>query len=879
MTVTVARIELSSCWCGTELAAVERGLARMPGVRSVHVDRTRSVAHVGYDPARTDRGTLMAALESGGYDCTCEDCPDSCCQPGDPAVDAADAMPRAGGHGEDPAGRHAGGHPGGAGGHAETGHEGHRGDPSAEDGDEHAGHGAAMVDAMLRRFVVCAVLTIPIILYSPIGESIGFTAHPPFGLSMAWFGLILGTPVVLWGGWVFISSALRSLRHGEVTMMTLIATGILVAYLYSVFATFLDAEDVFFEAAAMLTTLSLIGHWLEMRSRYATGRAVEALLELAPPTARVRRAGAETEVPLDDVVTGDEVVVRPGEKVPVDGTVVDGTSYVDESMISGEPLPVAKSAGSPVVGGTINTTGAFTFTATAVGADTALSRIVQMVRNAQASKAPAQRLADTAGKYLVYVALGSGILTFLVWSLAGDEGIGFAITTAVSAVVIACPDALALATPTAITVGVGQGARGGVLFKNAAALEATAAINTVVFDKTGTLTEGKPTVTDVIPTPAPATATDTAATDTTGTRTGGEPTGTDAIPDSAPVVAAEPADADAGDAKDGSEAAARAADEALQPTARKDGVDAAAFAAAADEVLRLAARADQPSQHPLAEAIVAAARARGWPVDPPAEFDSAPGYGVVAVVDGRRVLLGNARLLAREGIAVDALAAWADKSAADGKTAMYVAADGAPLGAVAVADTVRASAAAAVSRLHDDGVAAVMLTGDRAATAQAVARSLGVDDVISDVLPEDKAAEIAALQRRGAKVAMVGDGVNDAPALAQADIGIAIGAGTDVAVETADIVLVRDDPADVGHALRIARAVRRKIKQNLFWAAIYNVLAIPLAAGVLHPSLGLALRPEWAALMMSASTIIVTFNALLLRRLKPAPQPAEPATP
>ena len=793
MTVAVAEIALANCFCGTELAQVEHDLAGLQGVTSVHLDRTRSVAHVGYDPARTDLPALEAALVGRGYRCTCTDCPQSCCQPGDPALDSRDRMASESDRTAAPE------HDRGRAGHdSHVDHERHAGHEGREEHEAHAGHGAAMVRDMLRRFAVCAALTIPIVLYSPIGESLGFGANPPFGLSMAWFGLVLATPVVLWGGWVFISSAWRSLLHGEVTMMTLIATGILVAYIYSVFATFAGVEDVFFEAAAMLTTLSLIGHWLEMRSRYATGRAVEALLSLAPPTARVRRGGSEVEVPLAEVAAGDEVVVRPGEKVPVDGTVTEGSSYVDESMITGEPVPVSKTAGSSVVGGTINTTGAFAFTATAVGADTALARIVQMVRNAQASKAPAQRLADTAGKYIVYVALGSGVATFLAWALFGDHGVGFAITAAVSAVVIACPDALALATPTAITVGVGQGARGGVLFKNAAALEATAGVNTVVFDKTGTLTQGKPAVTDVVP----------------------------------------------------------------------------AAGADADDVLLLAARADQPSQHPLGEAVVAAARDRGWPVDPPSGFDSVPGHGVVADVDGRRVLLGNARLLEREGVAVKELLPYADEFASQGRTAMYVAADGKALGLLTVADTVRTTARSAVTGLHRDRVKAVMLTGDRAATAHAVAREVGVDTVIADVLPQDKASSIAALQQKASKVAMVGDGVNDAPALAQAEVGIAIGAGTDVAVETADIVLVRDDPADVGYALRIARAVRRKIKQNLFWAAIYNLLAIPVAAGVLYPSLGLRLRPEWAALLMSASTIIVTFNALLMRRIKPQRTPA-----
>ncbi|MEV0270009.1 copper-translocating P-type ATPase [Hamadaea sp. NPDC050747] len=825
----IAEIALTACFCGTELAHLEHDLRSRPGVTSVHIDRTRSVAHVGLDPARTDRAEVEAFLRQAGYDCTCRDCADSACQHGHPAAGHEDTHAAHHAHAahEHAAHEHAAHDAHAAHTHAahdaqgapdeHAGHDTHaapdehaaRDEHAAHDGrkaeehkaheghgnghDEHAGHGADMVADMFRRFLVSAVLTIPIVLYSPIGETFGFTAHPPFGLSMAWFGLILATPVVWWGGWPFISAAARSLRRGEVTMMTLIATGILVAYLYSIGATFLGEEDVFFEAAAMLTTLSLIGHWLEMRSRYATGRAVEALLSLAPPTARVRRHGQEQEVPLDQVVTGDEIVVRPGEKVPVDGEVLDGSSYVDESMITGEPVPVAKQAGAKVVGGTINTTGAFSFRATAVGADTALARIVQMVRNAQASKAPAQRLADTAGKYLVYVALGAGAFTFLAWAIFGSHGIGFAVTAAVSAIVIACPDALALATPTAITVGVGQGARGGVLFKNAAALEATAGVTAAVFDKTGTLTAGTPSVTDVV---------------------------------------------------------------AL------DGV-------AEDDMLRLAASADQPSQHPLAEAIVTAARDQGSAVNPPQDFDSVPGHGVVATVEGRRVLIGNVRLLERERISLDGLPDRAAALAADGKTAMYVAVDGTPWGLIAVADKVRDSAKDAIAALHSDGVKTVMLTGDQARTAEAVARQVGVDRVLADVLPEDKAANITRLQGDGTKVAMVGDGVNDAPALAQADVGIAIGAGTDVAVETADVVLVRDDPADVAYALRVARAVRTKIKQNLFWAAIYNVLAIPIAAGVLYPSLGILLRPEWAALLMSASTIIVTVNALLLRRLRP----------
>jgi P-type Cu2+ transporter len=794
--MNVAEIALRFCYCGTELAGLEALLARQPGVRSLEIDRTRSVAHVGYDSAVTGPGALASQLERHGYGCDCADCPASCCQPGHPAAGEVD---------EQEVHRHHATH---AAAHPTTSHEGHEGMRHAEaehaamapgepgehgEHGEHAGHGADMVNAMLRRFVVSAILTVPIVVFSPIGAAIGLPSQPPWGIPMSWFGLVLATPVVWWGGWPFISSAARSLRHGQVTMMTLIAVGILVAYLYSVGATLLAQEDVFFEAAAMLTTLSLIGHWLEMRSRYATGQAVEALLKLAPPTALVLRRGQETEVPLERVTVGDQIVVKPGAKVPVDGDVLEGSSYVDQSMITGEPVPAAKKPGSKVVGGTINTTGSFVFTATAVGADTALARIVQMVRNAQASKAPAQRLADTAGRYLVFVALGAGALTFAVWMLFGAHGAGFALTAAVSAIVIACPDALALATPTAITVGVGQGARGGVLFKNAAALEATAGVTTVVFDKTGTLTQGRPTVTDVV--------------------------GADGVPP--------------------------------------------------DDVLKMAASADQLSQHPLAQAIVEAAKGKGLVVRAPAAFDSVPGHGVVSTVDGQRVLIGNLRLMQRENIAVDGLTQRASALATEGKTAMYVAAQGKPLGVVAVADTVRDTARAAVDALHQAGMRTVMLTGDQHRTAEAVARQLGIDTVIAEVLPEEKAARIAQLRREGAKVAMVGDGVNDAPALAQADTGIAIGAGTDVAVETADVVLVRDNPADVAYAMTIARAVRTKIKQNLFWAAIYNLLAIPIAAGVLYPSLRLLLRPEWAALLMSASTIIVTFNALLLRRLKP----------
>jgi len=434
-----------------------------------------------------------------------------------------------------------------------------------------------------------------------------------------------------------------------------------------------------------------------------------------------------------------------------------------------------------------------------VGADTALSRIVQMVQNAQASKAPAQRLADLAGKYLVYVALTAGALAFTFWILFGLEGFVFALTVAVSTIVISCPDALALATPTSITVGVGKAARDGVLFKNATVLEATAGVDTVVFDKTGTLTEGKPALTDLEPAPN------------------------------------------------------------IKP----------------EDLLHLAASADQPSQHPLAEAIVRGAKERGIEVHPPDTFDSIPGHGVVASMHGQRVLIGNKKLMEREKVVMAAgnpvaldFEGRVAALAAEGKTAMYIAVDGKMAGIVAVADTVRKSGLEAVRALHGLGVQTVMLTGDNRRTAEAVARQLGIDSVIAEVLPEDKAAKVQELQAQGRKVAMVGDGVNDAPALAQAEVGVAIGAGTDVAVETAGVVLVKNNPADVARSIFLARKVRGKIKQNLFWAAIYNVIAIPIAAGVLYPSTGLLLTPEWAAFAMSASTVSVTFNALLLNRVR-----------
>ncbi len=787
---SVIQVNIEKAYDASEYANLEKYLSKLSGVQGVHLDRTRGVAHLTYDPSVTMAEAIEADLHGCGYKCDCQRRGDSKCQPGHPPVGTRDEAVRVAAKTLET----------GARAHVLDGKAGHvmklpRPGESAHaemEHDEHAGHGAEMVRDLLRRFIVSIILSVPIVLFSPVGKMLGLSGIPPFNIPSQLFGFLLATPVVWWGGWPFISAAWRALRRGEVNMMTLIALGILVSYTYSVVATFLFKGEVFYEAAAMLTSFSLAGHWLEMRSRFATGKAVEALLKLAPATAHVKRNGSESEIPLEQVAVGDELVVRPGDRVPVDGEVISGSSYVDESMISGEPIPVAKNQGARVVGGTVNQTGAFNFRATAVGADTAVARIVQMVQNAQASKAPAQRIADTAGKYLVFVAMGSGLLAFLIWYFLGGEGFLFALTAAVSTIVIACPDALALATPTAITVGVGKGAREGVLFKNATALEATAAVDTVIFDKTGTLTEGKPALTDVI----------------------------------------------------------------------------AANSFSETELLHFAASADQPSQHPLAQAIVTGTQARGIGLSAPENFDSIPGHGVEASVNQRRVLIGNRKLMVREKVALDGLEERVGTLAADAKTAVYVAVDGQAAGVVAVADTIRESARRAVMLLHGSGVQTVMLTGDNKFTADAVARQLGLDTVIAEVLPEDKADEVKKLQARGRKVAMVGDGVNDAPALAQADVGIAIGAGTDVAVETADVVLVKNDPSDVSGSIQLARSVRGKIKQNLFWAAIYNLIAIPVAAGVLYPSFGLLLRPEWSALAMSASTVTVTLNALLLNRVR-----------
>lgn len=660
----------------------------------------------------------------------------------------------------------------------------------------------AMVADMRNRFLVALLFAVPIVVWSPIGaEMFGLEVAVPFGWREDVWALLLSLPVIFYSSSIFFQGALRALRAGTLDMMVLVAVAIGTGWLYSLAVTLTGGGEVFYEAAAVLACFVLLGHWFEMRARGGANEAIRTLLDLAPPKAVVLRDGGPVDVPTAEIAVDDLLLVRPGAKIAVDGVVEDGESEVDESAVTGESLPTHKSPGSSVTGATVNINGTLRVRATRIGADTALAQIVKLVQEAQNSKAPGQRLADQAAFWLVFVALVGGAVTFAVWMLATGRPVSVALLFAITVVVVTCPDALGLATPTAIMVGTGLGARRGVLFKNALALETAARIDVVVMDKTGTLTRGAPEVTDIV--------------------TGGM-----------------------------SEA----------------------------RLLELAAAVERESEHPLAASIVryAQARERGGKTEPPRarSFANVPGHGAVAEVAGHRVAVGNRRLADREGVALGALAEARDRLAASGRTVVVVAVDGRAAGLIGIADEPRDTSVPAVAALHGLGVEVVMLTGDNQVTARRIAEELAIDTVIAEVLPGEKAAKIAELQRAGRTVAMVGDGVNDAPALAQADLGIAIGAGTDVAIETADVVLMRSDPMDVPTALRIGRGTLRKMQQNLGWAIGYNSVALPIAAGVFEPAYGLMLRPEIAALSMSGSSVIVAVNALALKRLR---LPARPA--
>lgn len=660
---------------------------------------------------------------------------------------------------------------------------------------------------MRTRFWASLLLTVPLFLLA-IGEY--FPSWPLNHLisarTLSWIEFAIATPVVIWGGWPFFVRGWQSIVNRSLNMFTLIGLGTGVAYVYSVVATVFPymfppsfrqeggAVSVYFEASAFIVTLVLLGQVLELRARSQTGAAIKALLGLAPKTARlIHSDGTETDVPLDQVHPGDRLRVRPGEKVPVDGIVLEGRSSVDESMITGEPVPVEKQAGDKVTGATINGTGALVMEAKHVGSETLLAQIVRMVSEAQRSRAPIQKLVDVVAGYFVPTVVGISVITFVAWSLFGpNPRLALALVNAVAVLIIACPCALGLATPMSIMVATGKGATIGVLFKNAEAIQALRKVDTLVVDKTGTLTEGKPR-----------------------------------------LVAVEPA----------------------------PGFESA-------EVLRLAASLERASEHPLAAAIVAGAEARDIQMVGAEAFESVTGKGVRAKVQGLSVALGNSKLLEEMGIEAASLAGKAEAMRNEGQTVMLVAIDGKPAGLIGVADPIKATTAEAISQLHREGIHIVMLTGDSRTTAQAVAAKLGIDEVIAEVLPEDKSAQVKKLQSEGRFVAMAGDGINDAPALAQAQIGIAMGTGTDVAMESAGVTLVKGDLRGIVRALQLSRATMRNIKQNLFFAFFYNAIGVPVAAGILYPFFGILLSPIIAAAAMSFSSVSVVSNALRLRTVK-----------
>ncbi len=657
---------------------------------------------------------------------------------------------------------------------------------------------------MRRRFWISAILTAPVFA---IGMSDLIPGNPLqqrlAGSLLAWIQLILATPVALWGGWPFFVRAWQSIVNRSLNMFTLIGLGVGVAYGFSVVATLFPeafphsfrhegSVPVYFEAAAVITTLVLLGQVLELKARSRTSFALKALLGLAPATARlINVEGSERDVPLAEVKPGDSLRVRPGEKIPVDGVVVEGSSAVDESMVTGEPLPVEKRPGDTLIGGTVNSTGSFVMKAERVGSETLLAQIVQLVAEAQRSRAPIQRLADVVAAYFVPVVIAVAIMTFIAWAITGPEPrLAYALINSIAVLIIACPCALGLATPMSIMVATGKAAQVGVLFKNATAVEVLRDVDTLVIDKTGTLTEGKPKLVTVLTAP----------------------------------------DWNEGD------------------------------------VLRLAASLENASEHPLAAAIVAGSRERNIQLVPTASFESITGKGVVGKIDGRAVVLGNRRLFEDLNIELEELGNKAEEYRANGQTVVFVAVDGRGAGLLGVADPIKSSTPEAIRQLHDEGLRIVMLTGDSHTTANAVAARLALDEVFAEVLPTQKAEIVKRLQTEGHRVAMAGDGINDAPALARADVGIAMGTGTDVAMQSADITLVRGDLRGIVRARTLSRATMSNIKQNLFFAFFYNALGVPIAAGVLYPFFGLLLNPMIAAAAMSFSSVSVIANALRLRR-------------
>jgi Cu+-exporting ATPase len=668
------------------------------------------------------------------------------------------------------------------------------------------GENRELVD-MTRRFWMGLALTLPVFILEMGGHipALGLDDLVPPRIS-TWIQFALSTPVVLWAGWPFFERAWASVVHRSLNMFSLIALGTGAAYLYSVFATFAPGMfpagfremggtvAVYFEAAAVITVLVLLGQVLELRARAQTGGAIRALLKLAPKTARrLKPGGDDEEVALELVQAGDRLRVRPGDGVPVDGEVLEGKSAVDESMVTGESMPAAKQPGDKLIGGTVNGTGSLVMRADRVGADTMLARIVTMVADAQRSRAPIQRMADTVSGYFVPAVLGVAVMAFVAWALWGPApALSYALIAAVSVLIIACPCALGLATPMSIGVGIGKGAGAGILIKSAEALERMEKVDTLVVDKTGTLTEGKPKVTAIIP----------------------------------------------------------------------------AAGVSEPEILPLAASLERSSEHPLAAAIVTAAQDRGASAQEPTDFASVTGKGVTGKMDDRFVALGNAKLMTDLGITLGDLEHKADALRGEGATALFLAIDGKPGGVIVIADPIKATTQAALDSIRSYGIRIVMLTGDNKTTAEAVARKLGIKEVEADILPQDKNRIVKKLTSEGRIVAMAGDGVNDAPALAEAAVGIAMGTGTEVAIQSAGITLVKGDLAGIARAIVLSRATMRNIRENLVFAFAYNAIGIPIAAGVLYPAFGLLLSPIVAALAMSLSSVSVIVNALRLRTLK-----------
>jgi Cu+-exporting ATPase len=731
-----AELTVTGMTCAACVSRVEKAARRVPGVAEAQVNLLANRGTFTYDPAQTDPQTIIAAIDRIGFG----------------AAPLTSQTPESSAH-----------------------------------------HDAGGV--LLHRFWGAVLLTLPV-LWGSMGHDLGLPT--PRWFASPWLALLLSTAVVFWAGGAFFLSAAKALRGRGADMNTLIALGTGTAYLYSLIVTIASAlshrsGQVYYETADVILTLLLLGRMLEARARGRTGSAVEKLLGLQPKTACLVGEGGEQDVPLTQIRVGDKIRVRPGERVPIDGLLIDGGSWVDEALITGESLPVEKHVGDPVTGGAVNTRGSFVFQVTRTGADTALAHIVQMVQRAQSSRAPIQTLADRVTSYFVPAVLCIAILTFCLWFSVGHAPV-LALSNFIAVLIIACPCALGLATPTSLMVGIGKGAEYGILIKNAEALERAGAVETVVLDKTGTLTTGKPVLTDVIP--------------------------ANGLP--------------------------------------------------ARDILRLTAAAEYGSEHPLAAAIIAGADAAGEPFPPAVGFDSIPGQGIAATVGGRAVLAGNAHLLETHGISTAGLTAQAAALAQSGKTPMFIAVGGAPAGLVAVADTLKPSSRGVVESLRTLGLDVVMLTGDSERTAHAVAQEAGIDRVVADVRPEHKAAEVTRLQCAGHTVAMVGDGLNDAPALAQADVGIALGTGTDVAIEAADITLLGGDLQGVVTAIALSRATVRNIRQNLAFAFGYNTLGIPVAAGLVYALTGHGLlSPMLAAAAMALSSVSVVTNALRLRTFRP----------